>query len=300
RGQLRAGQPALATVTATRAVAAAPGHRGMARTATIFAAFVHGVVIGNLEAADRLIGSVVDPDPEDANARCELYFLRGLNASRTLDVRRALADLTLAEQVAQRTASPHRVGVTQERAALLIELGRARAAADLLDQLSQEHLSACLRGAVLTTAGWARLAARPRFEEARAEALSEKAERLYEEDCPSVPDANNARLNLALLSLPSSIALAQSHLARIKGPEQAKAALWHLAIQAEIHRKQGEFANAKDTLHALRRGARSASHEGLQWQAEVGLARLAEAAGDLRTAAERFGAAEKVLDQQVR
>ena len=300
RGQLRAGQPALATVTATQAVAAAPGHRGLARTATIFAAFVHGVVVGNLEAADRLFDSVVDPDPEDANGWCELYFLRGLNASRTLDVRGALADLAAAEQVAQRTASPHHVGVTQERATLLIELGRARAAAELVDRLDQQRLSACLRGAVLTTAGWARLVARPRFEEALAEALFKQAERLYEDDCPSVPDANNARLNLALLSLPASITLAQSHLARIKGPEQAQAALWHLAIQAEIHRTQGEFAKAKDTLHALRRGARSASHEGLQWQAEVGLARLAEAAGDLSTAAERFGAAEKILGQQVR
>lgn len=300
RGQLRAGQPALATVTATQAVAAAPGHRGLARTATIFAAFVHGVVIGNLEDADELIGSVVEPDPEDARGWVDVFVQRGLIASSTLDVRRALADLTAAERIAERVNSPYRTGAAQERAGLLSELGRAREAAKLLDGLSQERLSTCVRGAVATTAGWARLVARPRFEVERARGLFRTAVNLFTNECPSVADANNARVNLALLELPESPARAQDQLDQISGPEEAEAALWHLAIQAEIHRRSDEADEAKVTLHALRSGARSASHEGLQWQAEVGLARLAEAAGDLSTAAERFRGAEKILDQQVR
>lgn len=297
RRRLRAGQAEAARGLLDQAAdeARRAGDLALARDAELLAVQVEVSKLGEVAAARRRLAEL-PPVPEvDGRARVLTAFHRGLLASRMLDARAAQEALAAAERWAVRLDSPLLAYVAHERARMLMDLGRAPESARIFDALLP-RAQGCLWAALATSAGWARLVARPRFELPRARALLQEALAAYTGPCALVIDANNVRVNLAFLAVDDDPADARRILEQVAGPEQPEARAWRHALLGRI--SMADPPQAKLHFEKLAEEARQLGHEVLAWQAELGLGQVAERQGDLREAVRRYRAAEAVLDRQ--
>lgn len=303
RGEIRAGrmEAGRAELDRAEAMARAAKDDHRLRDAALLGTYIDAVFLGRFEAARACLERLPEPRSLDGRARILTHYHRGLLASRVLDARTALRELEEAERWARRLASPHLVAAAHERARVLADVGDHRRAAAVLDRLLGEvgpNGPACTRAALATSAGWARTVPRDRFEVDRARALFRTALRLYEGTCRSVADANNLRVNLALLALKEAPEDARFQLDAIEGAEQPEARLWRQAIAGQLALSAGELSAATARFEGLLDEARQLSQESLEWQALLGLGMIAERRGPLGGAIARYREAESVLARQ--
>jgi tetratricopeptide (TPR) repeat protein len=265
------------------------------REAAFMAVHLEVSRLGALPQARARLAQLPEPPEVDGRARILTAFYRGLLAGRMLDARTARDAFAAAARWSQRLDSPLATYVIHERARMLMDLGRAREAAAVFDALLPKT-EACVRAGVATSAGWARLVARPRFELPKARALLEEALAAYTGPCAQVPDANNVRVNLAFLAVETDPAEARRRLAEVEGVEQPEARAWRHALLGRL--SLTDYPQAKLHFTAAADEARRLGHEILAWQAQLGLGQAAEAQGNLREALARYRAAEQVLDRQ--
>lgn len=302
RAALRGGALDLSLLHLSRSasVARAANDESQAREADLLASFIDVVLRGEVRDASERMRRLARPPAVHGRGRVLDHFHRGLVAARTARAREGLQELAQAELWAQRLDSPYLTHARHERARLLMDLGRTTEAARIFDAMLQdldERLS-CDWAAAAVSAGWARVVARPPIELDIASRYFRQAEAIYAQQCPRPADANNARVNLAFVAAKTEPATAGVHLARVRGPEQPESRAWRQALLGQLHFDAGRLNEARQTYLRLVEMGERISLAPLQWQALVGLGRVARARGGLAKARQHFEAAERVLASQ--
>ena len=298
---VRSGDPARARARLPGAAEAAlsVGDTYAARQAEHLLVYIEAALLGDLEAARRRMHALDRPDSRQGEMLALHHYHRGLVASLAIDIRTALTELREAERWGRRMGARVEIAAANERARVLMEGGRAPEAARILDGLLRTRLPVddCYRAAVLATASWARIVARPRRQPKQARLQSQRAKAIYETTCANEREANNVRVSLAFLAADAAPARARAHLAEIRGPERPEARLWRLVLLAHLARAEGRLHDSRQAYDKVQAEARRLSNDSAEWQAQVGLGAVAEAAGDLAKASHHYAAAERILDR---
>ncbi|MEL7368720.1 MAG: CHAT domain-containing protein [Myxococcota bacterium] len=298
---IRRGQPEHAHQQLPNVATAAltVGDRYAANQAEHLLVYIEAALLGDLEAARRRMNALAPPDPRQGEMLALHHYHHGLVASLGIDIRSALTALREAERWGRRVGAQVAIAAANERARVLMEAGRAHEAARILDGLLRTRLPVddCYRAAVLATASWARIVARPPREPERARRQSQRAQAIYETTCANPREANNVRVSLAFLAAATAPRHARALLAEIHGPERPESRLWRLVLQAHLARADGRLPDARRAYDDVQSEARRLSNDSAEWQASVGLGAVAEAAGDLSKATGHYAAAERILDR---
>jgi hypothetical protein len=187
----------------------------------------------------------------------------------------------------------------QVRADLLVRLGRADEAIELLEGIRPE--GPCGAAAVLDNRAWARLmwaeSHAGEGDDPAAELLQSQA--LYAGQCNNPERAKNVQVNLALAALQRSrLADAARHLAAARGVAEPVVAAWRLLIRARLDAARGQTEKALAAYRLLARRARAAAAPEPLWRALVGQANVI-APVDPEAAIRALLDAGRLLDERV-
>lgn len=261
-----------------------------------------------LEDARAMLDGLRLPSQAPAESRYLASYSRALLARKEGDYRTALAEieksLETAEQVDLRR---YHWLAEEEKALLLLDMGRSRESAELFERLSRTSQagSACEEAQLLNNRAWSALLARE-----AGEALPEdptdlltRALKTYDA-CKRVKpeDTANVQLNLALAHLQAKRpAQAQDSLTRahqIEPRPPPSHLLWWGDLDARLALAEGQPAAALSQFDRLQKLAEEAGSPEGRLRAAVGKALSQRSLDQQAAALETLGRAEAMLDEQ--
>ncbi|MCK6550825.1 CHAT domain-containing protein [Myxococcota bacterium] len=290
---LREGAPREALEHLTHAEEGDPYH---ARRATMLAAYVASVMLGDHVEAERRLARTVPPEWHDGEGTALVEYHRGLVRSMTGDRRAALETLEVAARYATRLDLSLLGQIRELEALQLVEIGRADEAVTILAALAAgaDALEPWPRADLLNNLASARITAGGDLTRARSELERALADYSASE---AITDANNARVSLAFLEVESGRPeAARRQLDAVHGPELPITAAWRRIIDARLKLTSGDTTRACAEYRRLAEDARRVLWSSIEARAEAGLGECLEARGEPRRALDAFTRARSALD----
>lgn len=274
------------------------------------AAYVLADLKQEVSRARAVIGELEADAPQWPYAEFLLGWHRSNIAYRNGELRQTLRHLVGAERVARRFKLPGKLYyVSDVRANMLVELGRADDAVAVYDALDRGALDACQRMSVDNNACWAQLRVAKSNPEAASERVRDAITRCQRalqlaraETCPRSTDIElNALLNLALATLEQGerdaarrwLEEAEAKKAGFNGERLA----WLIDLQARLQLLDGAFEAAHDRFGELVERGRAAALSEPIWRGELGRGAALEAQGRLDEASAAYARAEETIDE---
>ncbi|HKH47391.1 MAG TPA: CHAT domain-containing protein [Thermoanaerobaculia bacterium] len=263
----------------------------------------HLILERQLTEAWKILAGIHLPAPAPAESRYYLAYYRGLLAEKAGDYRSAMIQNQEALDISERAKliDLFQQSAEQEKALLLLGVGRFSEAAEILDGLPAN--GSCDKAQLLGNRAWARLLAREAGEPVEDPTrLLERALTTYETCKRKFEKRVNFLINLALAHFqqgrlsPAKDFLAQAHEldSRMLLPQR----LWALDLEARIALREERPAEALRRFEDLEELALSTSSPDGRLRAALGQAQALQALGDRAAALETLRQAEGLLDEQ--
>ena len=242
------------------------------------------------------------------DGRVRIAYYRSHLASRTGDVRGALAEAERAVEESARAGSTALGGLIPQRAAVVLQqLGRwedARKHRAAARAMANDPTSPCALADALAAEAWVLLLAREAGVAPGAgddpTPLLRQAEAELDRRCPQPHKRADVKVNLALAAVHDGrLGEAEQALeeARALAPDPAPLlTFWSLEVAARVARARHRPRVALEAYDRMERLADAAAVDDARWRARLGRARALVALGRRDQAAADYGRAEAVLD----
>ncbi len=293
---MRAQKINLAFETAQK-ILSGPAEASTRLRAAALSAYIQGIWQHQPGVAAAQLAQLPVPEPLDGEGRAIYYFQLGQLYARAQDPRRAHEALDNAELWAERLDLPLAAVARQDRALLLLDSGQAAQARRIFRQtLTDSRVKdPCWQADLRNSAAWGELQG---GDIQLAQRWLTEALEYYLSSCPRPVDANNVRVNLALLAeRRQDLIEAKKWLRAIEGQELVEARLWKEALNARLIL---DPAAARAEFLSLAARADLAANDAVVWQAHVGLGKLEEKLGHWGAASLAYQAAEETFERWVR
>jgi tetratricopeptide (TPR) repeat protein len=308
RVELSLGRPEQALALLARAAEEhhAAGRLSQAADDATVAAYVELDLLGRYPRARAALTRAAGWTGQYPDGRIRLAYYLSVLASRTGDVKGALAAALEGVELATRFGNAALEGMVRPRAAVVLEqLGRfAEARAHLVATrgAGRERQNPCGLADMLTAEAWVLLLAREAGAggDGAPRPLLERAARELETRCRQPSRQANVLVNLALAAVQEGrLPDAEAALARARAIQPSPPAplgQWSIELAGRVAMARRQPAVALDLYRRMESLAAAAGLDEGRWRAHLGEARALAALGDEEEAATAYAGAERLLE----